>query len=200
MAKLHIEYNKNTCIGQGSCVALAPDYFEFEGSKAILKESDDIGKGIYTLEVDSEPETADALIEAAKGCPVNAIRVIDPVKGADIVGNKVNDEEGKEVIAEYDDAKEFVVDDKGYFLIKVNNEKNKIEVAFCNEKNKIVLKVTGEKPLDIYQTILNKEKLDIRMDHAAYLGRELEKAYIALKNNLAYVQDDELDLNKKVSQ
>jgi dihydropteroate synthase len=48
--------------------------------------------------------------------------------------------------------------------------------------------------------VLNKEKLDIRKDHSAYLGRELEKAYVALMNDLEYVQDDELDLNKKVSQ
>ena len=51
--------------------------------------------------------------------------------------------------------------------------------------------------MDIYQTMINKEKLPIRKDHAAYLGRELQKAYIALKNNLEYVQDEELDLNKK---
>ena len=59
------------------------------------------------------------------------------------------------------------------------------------------MKVSGNKPIDIYQTILNKEKLDIRKDHASYLGRELQKAYLALKNNLEYVQDDELNLNKK---
>ena len=41
------------------------------------------------------------------------------------------------------------------------------------------------------------KNLNIRMDHAAYLGRELQKAYIALKNNLEYVQDDELDFNNK---
>jgi len=48
--------------------------------------------------------------------------------------------------------------------------------------HKIVLKVTGKKPIDIYQTILNKENIDIRKDHAAYLGRELQKAYIAIEN------------------
>ena len=41
----------------------------------------------------------------------------------------------------------------------------------------------------MYQTILNKENLDIRKDHAAYLGRELQKAYLALKYNLEYVQE-----------
>jgi dihydropteroate synthase len=102
----------------------------------------------------------------------------------------------KEVVAKYDDMKEFVIDDKGYFLIRLDRKNKNIEVAFCAEKNKIALKVRGEKPIDIYQTIINKEKLPIRKDHAAYLGRELQKAYVALKYNLEYVQDGELDLDK----
>ena len=32
------------------------------------------------------------------------------------------------------------------------------------------------------------------MEHAAYLGKELEKAYLALKHDLEYVQDEELNL------
>jgi dihydropteroate synthase len=64
-------------------------------------------------------------------------------------------------------------------------------------KNKITLKVNGKKPIDIYQTIINKEKLPIRKDHATYLGRELQKVYLALKYNLEYVWGDELDLDKK---
>ena len=104
----------------------------------------------------------------------------------------------KEIIAEYDDAKEFVIDNEGYFLIRLDRENKNIEVAFCKERNTISSKVIGKKPIEIYQTILNKEKLPIRKDHAAYLGRELQKAYIALKYDLDYVQDEELDLDKKV--
>ena len=48
----------------------------------------------------------------------------------------------------------------------------------------------------LYDKII-KEKLISRMDHAAYLGKELEKAYIALKNKLKYVQDEDLNLKKK---
>ena len=38
-----------------------------------------------------------------------------------------------------------------------------------------------------------------RMEHAAYLGKELEKAYLALKYTLQYVQDDPLDITKTAS-
>ena len=125
---------------------------------------------------------------------------MDTKKNEDVVDVKLKEDNIKEVTAEYDDSKEFVIDDKGYFLIKLDRKAKNIEIAFCNGKNKMILKVTGKKPIDIYQTILNKENIDIRKDHAAYLGRELQKAYLALKYNLQYVQDNELDLNKKVNQ
>lgn len=200
MKKLKIEYYKNVCIGQGNCAAIAPDHFELLGKKATLKNSKNIGKDIYAIELDCDENTAKSLIEAGKACPVNAIRVIDLEKNEDIVSVNVREDYVKEVKAKYDDAKEFVLDGAGYFLIRLDRNNKNIEVAFCNEKNKIILKVSGKKPIDIYQTILNKENMDIRKDHAAYLGRELQKAFLALKYNLQYVQDNELDLDKKINQ
>ena len=195
--RLKIEYYKNVCIGQGNCAAIAPNHFELIGKKATLKNSKNIDKDIYAKELDCDENTAQSLIDAGKSCPVNAIRVIDVEKDKDIVSVKVKEDMAKEVMAEYDDAKEFVIDDKGYFLIKLDRKNKYIEVAFCNGKNNIILKIIGKEPTEIYQTIINKEKLPIRKDHAAYLGRELHKAFMALENDLEYVQDDELDLNKK---
>jgi ferredoxin len=197
MMKLKVEYDKKKCIGQGNCAAIAPDYFELLDKKATLKNSREKGD-IFSIDVDCNKEAGDSLIEAGKACPVNAIKVIDLEKNEELVEVEVKEDDLREVEAEYDDEKEFVIDKAGYFLIRLDREKKNIEVAFCNDKNKVVLKVVGKKPIDIYQTILNKEKLDIRKDHAAYLGRELQKAYTALKHNLEYVQDDELDIDKKV--
>ncbi|MEK6869685.1 MAG: ferredoxin [Nanoarchaeota archaeon] len=198
MAKLRIEYYKGRCIGQGNCAALDPEHFELLGKKARLLNSRNIGKKTYALEVSCDGKAADRIIDAGRSCPVNAIRVTDIEKNKDIVSVKVEENDVREIVAEYDD-KEFVIDDKGYFLIRVDWEKENIEVAFCKEKNKVALKIIGKKPIDIYHTIINKEKLPIRKDQSAYLGRELQKAYIALKNSLEYVQDEELDLNKKAS-
>lgn len=102
----------------------------------------------------------------------------------------------KEIHAEYDDRKEFVIDPKGYFLIRINRERQEIEVAFCPERNKISVVVKGKKPLEIYQTILRLNLTD-RQDHAAYLGRELQKAYDALLAGIEYVQDSDLDFSKQ---
>ena len=196
MKKLRVEYYKDKCIGQGNCAAIAPDYFMLAGKKAALKNSKGIDKNTYAIEAIYDEGAAESLISAGKACPVNAIRVIDLEKNEIIVDIKVKEDNIKNVTAEYNDEKEFVLDDAGYFLIRLDRDNNKIEVAFCNEKNKIVLKVTGKKPIEIYQTIINKEMLPIRKDHAAYLGRELQKAYLALTYNLQYVQDDDMDLSK----
>ena len=81
------------------------------------------------------------------------------------------------------------LDPKGYFLIKVNNELKKIEVAFCDLKeNKVRIIIRGDNPVEVYTAIL-KEGLVTMLDHAADLGVELEKAYISLKYGKKYTQD-----------
>ncbi len=86
-------------------------------------------------------------------------------------------------------------DPKGYFLIRVNKKKGEIEVGFCEHGNVISLLITGKKPEEICHTIF-KEGLVTKFDHAAYLGRELQKAYIALKTGAKYIQDSELGAQK----
>lgn len=199
MVKLRVEFKKDVCVGNGICAAVAPHYFELLERKATLKNAQYNGGDSYLLEGMYGDDEAQVLITAAQGCPVNAIRITDLEKKSDIVSNELIQDGVKTVIAEYDDIKEFTIDTAGYFLIRLDRINKTIEVGFCNEKNKLVLKVTGKKPIDIYTTLLNKEQLPIRKDHAAYLGRELHKAYTALCNGLEYVQDDELDFTKKIS-
>jgi len=104
---------------------------------------------------------------------------------------KMDTSEMKEIVGKYDEIKSYVMDAKGYFLIRVNRETNKIEVGFCPKPNKITYKIVGNTPQEIY-FIAAELGLFSRYDHAAYLGKELEKAHLALKYNLEYVQDDDL--------
>ncbi len=197
MKKLIIRFDKNKCVGNGGCVAAAPDFFKLEEDKSVcIGAKVDKKTNIYTLIIPCDDDTAKQIVAAGESCPVNAIGVYDADTKREIVSTSVDTLNTKEIFATYDDAKEFVLDKEGYFLIRLDKGRKLIEVAFCNEKNKIVLTVRGKKPIDIYHTILNKEKLPIRKEHAAYLGRELQKAYIALENGLNYVQDDELVLTK----
>lgn len=63
--KLKMVIDQNLCIGAATCVALAPKAWAL----------DDNAKA-YILET-PEDETDDALIEAAKACPVAAITITD---------------------------------------------------------------------------------------------------------------------------
>lgn len=110
-------------------------------------------------------------------------------ESGDIIIDKVDTSEAEVIEAQYDDKKDFILDKKGYFLIRIKD--HQIEVGFCEEVNKVKYLVKGNKPIDIYMTILRK-KIITNPEHAAYLGRELQKADTALKQNLRYVQDEEL--------
>jgi len=110
--------------------------------------------------------------------------------------NKVKSAEESEVIqAKYDRIKDFKMDPIGYFLIKINEDKTQIEAGFCKSQNKIEKIVVGKTATEVFNTII-KEKLISTLQHAADLGAELQKAEIALKQNIEYIQDDPLDFNK----
>lgn len=101
--------------------------------------------------------------------------------------------------ANYDPSKEWTADktkDKGWFAIHVDKEKGKIIVEYYENYGKDAkLKkiIDGESTEQIAGTI-TKLGLIKGIYHAAYLGKELQKAEIALKNNLPYEQEKELDL------
>lgn len=191
MAKLKVEYFLDRCVGNKQCIRNDPTNFGFAKGKAVLKGSEN-HNGSFVLVGEFAGRKLDNIINAAKACPVNAINVTDAKTGKNLVSSTVTlSKNFSELAAKYDDAKEFVLDPKGYFLIKVDRKKGLIEVGFCKSRNIIEIKIAGKKALDIYMTIL-REKIIDRTDHAAYLGRELAKAEIALENNLTYVQDDPL--------
>ena len=108
-------------------------------------------------------------------------------------------------ILEATKSKRMVKDPSGFFTIFVDKPRKEIVVEFyepvSKEKSdkigtgKLGLVVCGTSAEAICHTI-SREELVSRFDHAAYLGRELQKAEIALKNKLDYTQDEELLIKK----
>ena len=88
-------------------------------------------------------------------------------------------------------------DPKGYFTVKPFLSQKKVFVRYYDSKNTLKYTFAGTNTSQIMQSII-KRKLISRLDHAAYLGKEIEKAIIALKNKLNYVQDRELQLKNKM--
>jgi tetrahydromethanopterin S-methyltransferase subunit A len=94
----------------------------------------------------------------------------------------------------YHEIEDWSMDNSGYFLIRVDLERGLLEAAHCKKLGIIDKIFEGKKPQDIYYEI-HKEGLISRIDHAAYLGKELCKAHIALKQGIKYVQDSELEFD-----
>ena len=95
----------------------------------------------------------------------------------------------------YDPIKNFSMDPSGFYvLIRVNPKDSLIEVAICDKKHVIIKAFRGKKAQDLYYTIFTYEKKHhvewfTRKDHIAYLGKELKKAELALKNQEEYIQE-----------
>lgn len=197
LRQIRIEYHPGKCIGNQECVKRAPLVFRFDSQskKAILVGGRE-ENSVFTVGMAGDESRVQRTIDAAASCPVNAFRVVDLDTNAVLVGNTIQTHQAPVIRAKYDDAKDFVLDPQGYFLIRVNHETKTIEAGFCNAKNTVVLTISGKKPIDIYHTLATSTHLELRKEHYAYLGRELEKAYHCLLTGLEYVQDDELHAMK----
>jgi len=79
----------------------------------------------------------------------------------------------------------FQLDPKGYFLIRIKD--GFIEVGHCIKDNKVETLVKGKEPEEIMYKVIDLGLVSL-LDHAAYLGKELQKAKCCLKNNKEYVQ------------
>jgi len=102
----------------------------------------------------------------------------------------------KEVIkAKYNPLKEWRQDPIGYFLIRVNRKKKMIEVGYVTNKHIITKLIYGTHAIEIYHTIIRRKLLS-RLEHAAYLGKELYKAELALKYDKLYIQELPLRLSE----
>jgi len=93
-----------------------------------------------------------------------------------------------ETVQGYPD-REFSPDRKGWFKIAVDRELGEIvAIHYPLGEDEPDVVVRGRDSQMIYQTII-RESLVSKLDHAAYLGKELEKAYIALVLGRSYVQE-----------
>ncbi|MFH1722105.1 MAG: DUF4346 domain-containing protein [Candidatus Altiarchaeota archaeon] len=89
------------------------------------------------------------------------------------------------------DGIELEFDPNGFIVVDVDSEKKKVILRLYGYDRKLKGRLEGLDYEVLMRKVLNDEWVS-RLDHAGYLGRELQKAEIAIKNNLKYVQDDPL--------
>ena len=113
---------------------------------------------------------------------------------------KINKKIEKKITAKYHKIKDWVMDPKGYFLISVDKEKKLLKVGYCkftklgnNPVNDMVAVIEGKTAIEIVNTLIREEYIS-SLQHAGDMGIELCKAEMALKYNLNYIQDKDLEL------
>ena len=113
---------------------------------------------------------------------------------------RINKKIKKRISARYDKIKDWVMDPKGYFLIAVDKEKKLLRVGYCKFSklenppvNDLVAEITGKTAIEIVNTLIRENYIS-SLQHAADMGIELNKAELALKYNLKYIQDKDLKL------
>ena len=113
---------------------------------------------------------------------------------------RINKKIEKRISARYDKIKDWVMDPKGYFLISVDKEKKLLRAGYCKFSklenppvNDLVAEITGKTAIEIVNTLIRENYIS-SLQHAADMGIELNKAELALKYNLKYIQDKDLKL------
>ena len=104
----------------------------------------------------------------------------------------------KIIKAKYNSKKEWKLDPKGFFTIKEFPKENLIKVRYYKIKNgkyELQCLFEGENAEELYNTICKKNLISF-LEHAAYLGAELQKAELALKFKLKYDQDSQLSIKR----
>ena len=84
-----------------------------------------------------------------------------------------------------------VLDKKGFFVIIPQKAENKIYVEYYENSGKLLHTIEGTDAASIYYTIIEKGFI-AKLDHAAYIGKELTKAEYYLKYDIPFIQDKAL--------
>lgn len=80
------------------------------------------------------------------------------------------------------------LDTTGYFVVIPSKKDGIITVEHYSYENKLLRIIEGSNSRDIYLTIINN-KWVIDLMHAAYIGKELAKAELSIKQGFKYIQD-----------
>lgn len=84
---------------------------------------------------------------------------------------------------------DIVSDPKGYVII--NTDSNRLSAQQFTPQGELLRTITGDCPKAIYMSLIEHDAIS-RLDHAAYIGRELARAQACMNSGTTYTQDAKL--------
>ena len=99
------------------------------------------------------------------------------------------------IVATTDTTAEWEYDPAGYFVIALDRPNTRLLVHHYDQRHRLLRTIEGTTAQAVSQTIV-RLNLATLPAHVAYLGRELTKAELAVRNGLHYEQDVPLDLGR----
>jgi tetrahydromethanopterin S-methyltransferase subunit A len=116
-----------------------------------------------------------------------ALRKPKSIAGEFYPPDTLEDEEAVErIAAKGEDPMRIKLDKAGYFVVNIEN--GAILVEHYSYKEKLLRIIEGEDARSIYLTIVRNGWVS-KLDHAAYIGKELSKAELSIRHGFQYLQD-----------
>lgn len=109
----------------------------------------------------------------------------------DDLGLVAESPEAYEIRASYDPYRDWVADPSGFFLVRADRATAELVCEHYFNDHQFHVAIRGASAAAVLHTIVQYQLVS-RLDHAGYLGRELQKAELALALGLPYEQDEPL--------
>jgi tetrahydromethanopterin S-methyltransferase subunit A len=163
-----------------------------QGSRAVLKNLDDAEIAAFRgrISLVDEIGTQDVdrisgLVEACLPLGMSAPTILAPAV------LQVRRSAPKVIEARAQERREWVHDPEGFFVVLLDRAAGAMVCEHYTKDGMHDETIRGPRAADVANTAVRRGLLS-RLDHAAYLGRELTKAESALALSLAYTQDEPL--------
>ena len=130
-------------------------------------------------------DTVMEMVEAAKE------RNLETFRGSPVPRVPTEEKAIEQVTCWHRESVDYEPDSAGFFVIQIDSRSREILAEHYSTEFVLQRVLHGKNALEIYSTMIRKNWVTNR-GHAAYLGRELGKAELALERELMYEQNKEL--------
>ena len=118
-------------------------------------------------------------------------RELGPFQGPAPVEVETAEKAVEHITCRHRESQDYEADPAGFFVIQIDDGSGEILAEHYSTEYELLRVLHGKNALQIYATAIRNNWIT-NIGHAAYLGRELSKAEIALKRGLLYEQNKEL--------